>query len=491
MAAEMARECVLGGSHHVLLSDVACQKQLPVTMHHLLQLQPIVHAHGDLTVTLLKALHATSSVLAVQPRRRDFTRSSQGIPDWGQGIPSWGQGIPDWGQCRQPPAALPLQADTLIPAHSALPIPPAYAQHQQHGQADTPYNRVAQLGMASSGDATTGQDAANACQQGAQQQVCYQKQRGDGLRHISGIQAAPGTGAAHSRLYPSGGHLQQSQQQHQHQQQQQQQQSAALGQIVPRARAPMQYVTDVPVQHRVQTAACSSDAQQHRHKGRCHPAALPARRQPACSQGRSQQASPANMQEHMHSRQGAEQSVVLQHPQHKQTSTFQQVPQMDLYRTESNSAEAAHPSATQKSPGTRPSTAPLGMQHNRPSKSQQGHDSWQGHGECSKQAGVTDLAAMEAVLDDYKGLRAQIAEAEHQLADLQAAVMQQHIASDVLHLNSRRNGSSIFPQDVHEQAQLLAATQRLERLKGAAAAQRPAVEAVALQLRYAVTLVKC
>lgn len=420
----------------------------------------------------------------MQPRRRDFTRSSQGIPNWGQGIPDWAQGIPNWGQgipdrgqgildlgqCRQPLAALPLHADTSIPAHSVFPPPPACTQHQQQGQADTTHNGMAQLGMAFSADTPTGRTAANACQQGAQQRVCFQRQRGDDLRQISEMQAA------HSRLYHCKGQVQQPQQQDQ------QQQNTALGQFVPRTGAPVQCVADVPVQQRLQPVACSSDAQQQRHRERHQSAAL-STQQPACSQGRSQRASPANTQEHVLGRQGAEQSVVLEHPQQRQPSAFHQAPYMDLYRTESVSAKAAQPSAMQTSSGTsRPATAPLRMQHNRPSTAQRGPDSWQGHGGCSKQTGVTDLAAMEAVLDDYKGLRAQIAEAEHQLADLQAAVMQPHIASDVVQPDSGHAGS-VFPQGVHEHAQLLAATQRLERLKGAAAFQRPAVEAVALQLR--------
>lgn len=97
------------------------------------------------------------------------------------------------------------------------------------------------------------------------------------------------------------------------------------------------------------------------------------------------------------------------------------------------------------------------------------------------QTAVTSLTAMEAVLADYKALRTQIASAEQQLLGLQSAVMQSR--HQVFSETTTWDSKTRMGQDVHAEAKLTAAIQRLEQLKHAAARQRPAVEAVAEQLR--------
>ena len=108
-----------------------------------------------------------------------------------------------------------------------------------------------------------------------------------------------------------------------------------------------------------------------------------------------------------------------------------------------------------------------------------------------------DIAAMEAVLSEYKALRNQIAEAEAQLEVLQRRPTQPDIFTWPESNNDKNRGESFYPQGhgylpdnrhradtvwAHT-AHLTDVTKTLIALKGAAAKQRPAVAAVAQQLQ--------
>ena len=117
---------------------------------------------------------------------------------------------------------------------------------------------------------------------------------------------------------------------------------------------------------------------------------------------------------------------------------------------------------------------------------------------CDQQ--VTDaggIAAMETVLSEYKALRAQISEAEAQMLDLQRA-QPSHAAVGLLqsrscaieHITNVGPGSEVGLRggdqgrdSGNDHAYWRELTNTLRALKAAAAKQRPAVEAVASQLR--------
>ena len=110
---------------------------------------------------------------------------------------------------------------------------------------------------------------------------------------------------------------------------------------------------------------------------------------------------------------------------------------------------------------------------------------------------VDDIAAMEAVLSEYKALRSQISEAEAQLEGLQRGPAPPDALSRPQSSSQRKQGEPSYqqghgylPGKLHgvttvgaHKAHLADVTNTLTALKGAAAKQRPAVEAVAQQLQ--------
>ena len=128
--------------------------------------------------------------------------------------------------------------------------------------------------------------------------------------------------------------------------------------------------------------------------------------------------------------------------------------------------------------------------------STKGHADMQGMQHEQQRAVGDEVAAMEAVLSDYKALRAQIVDAEAQLAVLQGCEFQgegawssgytttgcQYSAqNDQVH--GDRYKGPMHPGKSDGRMQLAAVIDTLTLLKAAAARQRPAVEAVASQLR--------
>ncbi len=117
-------------------------------------------------------------------------------------------------------------------------------------------------------------------------------------------------------------------------------------------------------------------------------------------------------------------------------------------------------------------------------------------GTRQKQQGPVDaeIEAMETVLSDYKALRAQIAHAEAQLASLQSTITQADSFQGCKvsgHHDSSQNGAvyneghqgSAYAGGSHVSRHLAEVTNTLRQLRAAAAKQRPAVEVVASQLR--------
>ena len=108
-----------------------------------------------------------------------------------------------------------------------------------------------------------------------------------------------------------------------------------------------------------------------------------------------------------------------------------------------------------------------------------------------------DVAAMEAVLADYQILRSQITEAEAQLTMLQSTQSDgdSQRLQDTASLNSGCQPARASSSNRHKSIsarqiaddQLNAVLCMLQELKLAAAKQKPAVEAVASQLRAAFT----
>ncbi len=100
-----------------------------------------------------------------------------------------------------------------------------------------------------------------------------------------------------------------------------------------------------------------------------------------------------------------------------------------------------------------------------------------------------EVAAMEAVLADYTALRTQVADAESQLLALQGSASQAESHWSQHHQVHRRQmpswhcESTLHParQDAH--VELAAVKNTLTQLKAAAAKQKPAVEAIASKLR--------
>ena len=125
-----------------------------------------------------------------------------------------------------------------------------------------------------------------------------------------------------------------------------------------------------------------------------------------------------------------------------------------------------------------------------------GHADMQGMQNEQQRAVGGEVAAMEAVLSEYKALRAQIVDAEAQLAVLQGSEFQgegswspgytangyQYSAqNDQVHGDCYKG--AVHPGKSDGCLQLAAVIDTLTLLKAAAARQRPAVEAVASQLR--------
>lgn len=100
-----------------------------------------------------------------------------------------------------------------------------------------------------------------------------------------------------------------------------------------------------------------------------------------------------------------------------------------------------------------------------------------------------EVAAMEAVLADYTALRTQIADAECQLVALQGSASQAESFWLQGHQGHRRQMPSwqcentLNPARQDARVQLAAVTNTLAQLKAAAAKQKPAVEAIASKLQ--------
>lgn len=426
----------------------------------------------------------------LQPRRRDFNQSSQGLPG---------------SDSLQPPQDLyegPLQPCALTPVLHRPGFPPAAncfvegIQQLPHGQTQLQNNMVLPATV-HTGVSTDHRHAFWQSTAAAQHSVA---------QHGSAHALPPSTAASqhgavqHGTAYALRPSTAQHSVRHRHEQRQQHvsgwQQSCTASaaqeltdthlfsneQMTANVPKPAQMPAKVQVPgHRIGNARDRADphamgyskaADQYAKLGCLQhmPAALPVQQSQHCNAG-GHELMRASMLGSQVSNQAARQQPHL----HEQASAHQQPAGRHMHTYNGGTAQAGGCESHV--------TDGFGALHSMLSTAQHGQGCSQDPQEASKQTADTSLSAMEAVLADYKALRAQILAAEYQLSALQAAAAQpgQNVASDAVTLDS--SSRSGYGAAQTRQAQVVAATQCLEELKQAAVRQRPLIEAVALQLR--------
>ena len=402
---------------------------------------------------------------AVQPRRRDFTRSSQELPDLTSSL------LDSHPVHQADPRIMPRDPFFTLPNPHQRPATaqPFYSPHRSHGPSS---DTISAAPFASHWThAAPGLDCHGNL-------LCQQKTLPEGLDTDTGIRDTAGPATHSDRAQNRWQHNQQTSWPSANDMS-----TAASGHAQHAQHAAQRPANPVHSVLHVSTGrqhpSCASDASHHAERDAGWPVA-------AVRSGRSEQTHPGAVQECPKFHQillGSPDTTTMHGPSsssvmwqlHSQQQQQRQQPPISCF-------DWSHP---KQQPGLQvtelanqlalSSAQQFGMHVHSIESTQPGP---------SRNDADADIAAMEAVLADCKALRAQITAAEAQIASMQSDVGRPQFGR----MASR--GGIMGPHHDSSRAQnandqLQGVLQTLRELKSAAARKKPAVEAVAGQLRAA------